>query len=296
MSDHYIKEAAALLDQAKGALSAGADKAKEMAGDPDVQKLLPYLLAGGAGAVGGAALSGRRKKRSGETRGQYLTRILRNALVAGGLAGGGSYLATKGFQKTLGSADLENPLTGKEGDQGPVASFYRSSIFSYPLAALAGGGTLVATRNNKLIGANPDQGNKLLTTLKQTHGGQLPEGIASLADLEAKQKTDPSVISKWLSGAAEKRYKDLKGGGRKLVFSGRAADPAIAAELRRLAAEAGINVHTPGTARHTAHELANPLSKILGRTTGRRVGRGALGLGAALIPTLIGSLTTNAPE
>ena len=325
MSDLYIKEASALMDQAKDALSSGATQVKGMAENVDIHKLLPYLLAGGAGAVGGAALSGRRKERQGETRGQYLTRILRNAVTAGALTGVGSYAVGEGLKKTVGKIDLENPITGTAEDQGPLAAGARRHLFS-PLAAVGAGALgLGLTAGGKKIGATSLQSEgKLLDMLKQTHGGQLPGGVSGLGDLVAKKKTDPTAYSALLSGAADPRYEDLKGGGKKMVFPGRASDPNVASEIRRLAAASGLNVHDaqqvselprplrkllgpanvakifggkgPKGVRSAMHELGRPPSALLGRTTGRRLGRGAIGLGASIIPAVIGSILTDRPE
>jgi hypothetical protein len=283
MSDQYIKEASALLEQAKGALSGGAGKVQELAGNPDVQKLLPYLLAGGAGAVGGAALSGHRRKRTGETRGQYLTRILRNAVVAGGLVGGGSYLAGEGFKKTLGSVDLEHPMTGGKDDANPIGEAGKETLFGYPTAAAAGAGTLFATRNRPLIGATPDLADAekvLMAGIEKKHG-QLPVDAKDLAAL------------KNLSGNDNARLRDVIGDAPK---------------MRDLAVKLGLNMHDasktikiPGlnktiAAKHMAHDLVAPLSKIVGRTWPRRIGRAGVGAAGALIPAAIGAILTSKSE
>lgn len=289
MSDQYIKEAASLLEQAKGALSAGAGKAQELAGNPDVQKLLPYLLAGGAGAVGGAALSGRRRQRSGETRGQYLTRILRNAVVAGGLVGGGSYLAGEGFKNTLGSVDLERPMTGGKDDLNPIGSTGKEIAFSPAAAALAGAGALGATANRPLIGANPglaDAESKLLAGLKKLHGGALPQGADSKAALEFTAKTDNAALQKLLGDATTPEGRALRMEAKKLGLNVHDASKTINIP--------GINKAI--APKHLAHEVAAPFSKIMGRTAGRRIGRAGVGAAGALIPAIIGSILTSKSE
>lgn len=273
MSDPYIKEASALMEQAKGALASGADQAKSMAGNVDVQKLMPYLLAGGAGAVGGAALSGRRKARAGETRGQYLTRILRNAVTAGALTGVGSYAAGEGFKKTVGKVDLENPITGTEGDQGPVAAGTRQALFGAPAAVIAGGIGLGATVGRPGIGSGinskalSDAGDKLTAGLKAKFGDQLPAGMDDLKALQAQARRDPSALRAAIG-------KD--------------------ADLLHEAARLGINLHPKGLARN-AQTAAHIPSLLMGRTKWRRTGRSALGLGAALLPAIAGSLITDRP-
>jgi hypothetical protein len=289
MSDQYIKEASALLEQAKGALSGGAGKVQELAGNPDVQKLLPYLLAGGAGAVGGAALSGQRRKRTGETRGQYLTRILRNAAVAGGLVGGGSYLAGEGFKKTLGSVDLEHPMTGGKDDQNPIGSTGKEIAFSPVMAALSGATTLGVTANRPIIGANPglaDAESKLLAGLKKLHGGSLPQGADSKSALEFTAKTDNAALQKLLGDAATPEGKALRLEAKKLGLN---------------VHDASKTINIPGlnravSPRHLAHEVAAPFSKVMGRTAGRRIGRAGVGAAGALIPAIIGAILTSKSE
>lgn len=278
MSDPYIKEASALMEQAKGALASGADQAKSMAGSVDVQKLMPYLLAGGAGAVGGAALSGRRKARAGETRGQYLTRILRNAVTAGALTGVGSYAAGEGFKKTVGKVDLENPITGTEGDQGPAAAAARKALFGVPAAVIFGGLGLGATVGRPGIGSGvndkalADAGSKLTEGLKAKFKGGLPVGMADpgmddLKALQAQARRDPSALAAAIG-----------------------KDPDLLHEAKRL----GINLHPKGLARNI-HTAAHYPSLLMGRTPLRRAGRGALALGAALLPAIAGSLITDRP-
>lgn len=293
MSDPYIKEAAALMDQAKDALSGGADKVKGMTENVDVQKLLPYLLAGGAGAVGGAALSGRRKERAGETRGQYLTRILRNAVAAAALTGAGSYAATKGFQKTLGKVDLEHPITGTADDQGPAAAAGRRFAFGYPAAGIAGTAGLVATAGGKFIGANPnaaDAGEELLEALKRKTGG-LPTGADSVKGLKGLSKTDPASFQ-YLLG-------ELKDADGKVVTESK--------ELRQLAQRAGFNTHDPAAVtkvfgkeltgvRSKLHTAGKLPSALLGRSPLRRAGRAGIFGVSALIPAVVGSILSNRPE
>lgn len=299
MSEPYIKEAASLLEQAKGAVAGGTDKVKEMAGNPDLQKLLPYLLAGGAGGVAGGVLSGKRKERAGETRGQYLTRILRNASVAAGLAGGGSYLAHEGFKKSLGSADLENPMTGTAGDQGPLAAGLRDKLFSPLTAGAAGIAGLAATAKAPVIGANPnvaEHEKQLFADLKSAHGGKLPDGIKGKEDLTSLGRKSPGNLQALLRGHTPT--------GDKVELTG---TPALASSIQRNAHAAGVNIHDPGAETkllgrkvkglaHKATEMGRLPSALLGRTTGRRLGRAGVGTVAALIPAIVGSILTNQSE
>jgi hypothetical protein len=260
------------MEQAKGALASGASQAKSMAGNVDVQKLMPYLLAGGAGAVGGVALSGRRKARQGETRGQYLTRILRNAVITGALTGAGSYAAGEGLKKTFGKVDLENPITGTESDQGPLAATGRKALFGLPAAVISGGVGLTATVGGKRLGANPNLGEAekiLMSGLKRKHGANLPADITDVEVLKYMAKSEPDALRNLLKG-----------------------DKALIHEAKRL----GLNTHALGSIARKAHEVARIPSNLMGRTNGRRIGRSAIGLGAAFVPALAGAILSNRPE
>ena len=301
MSDPYIKEAASLMDQAKGALSSGATQIKGMAENVDLQKLMPYLLAGGAGAVGGAALSGKRKERSGETRGQYLTRILRNAVATGALAGVGSYAAAEGFKKTVGKVDLENPVTGKEGDQGPLAEGARGALFGAPAAVISGAGVLGATNGMKSIGGvgDVDDAKKLLMGgLANARDAKAPTGLNPV-EMDAWNQRDALLQSnpdidrvRNMSTQNPEDFRRLLGGDASLIH-----------EARRL----GLNTHDPeviskfmGTklkgVAHKLHTAGKYPSLVIGRTGARRAGRGILGGIASLIPAVLGSVLTDRPE
>lgn len=274
MTDSYIKEAASLMDQAKGALSSGADQIKGMTGNVDMQKLLPYLLAGGAGAIGGAALSGKRKERSGETRGQYLTRILRNAVAAGALTGVGSYAAAEGFKKTVGKVDLEHPVTGKDGDQGPLSAGVRGALFGAPAAIASGAGLLAATVGRPGVGSGvnakslTDAGEKLTAGLKAKFGNAVPAGMDDIKALQAQARRDPSALRAAIG-----------------------KDPDLLHEAARL----GINLHPKGMARNIQTAGHIP-SLIMGRTLGRRTGRAGILAAGALLPSVVGSILTDRPE
>ena len=73
-------------------LNALKGQASDFLQSDQFKTLAPYLISGGAGAVLGGLMTGRRRKRQGEGRLGHLGRVLRNALLAGGLAGGGHYL------------------------------------------------------------------------------------------------------------------------------------------------------------------------------------------------------------
>lgn len=69
---------------------------------PDIDpKLLPSLLAGGAGALAGGTLTAMSPERQGESRAGRRWRILRNALLLGGAGAGGTALLQKGIQNAV---------------------------------------------------------------------------------------------------------------------------------------------------------------------------------------------------
>lgn len=297
MVEPHIKEAAALLKQAQQDIAAGAGKLQAVLENPEVHKLIPYLLAGGAGAVGGAALSGTRRKRSGETRGEYLARILRNAVIAGGLVGGGAYLAGEGFKKTLGSVDLERPVSGNGED--PASSLARHLAF-HPLIAAGTGtaaiGSAALSGNDKAVNASKSE---LMKTLSARFGGSLPTDLKDAEDLKVISKLDPKRFQRLLSGEAVQKLNDRS---VFINFGDRAAEK----ELRRLAALSGINPHDAShtvnvmgksfAPRRVAYELAEPLRAFFGRTAKQRIGRGAMGLMAAAVPAILGATLTNKPQ
>jgi hypothetical protein len=134
-------------------INKGLEQLKGTLESEQFKKILPYLLVGGAGAAGGAALTGGRRNKKGESRLGYMGRVLRNALVTGGLAAGAAGLARYGADK------LSNPAASADGKQAPgldnpTDQALRSSLFS-PAAAVASGGLgLGLTHKIPGIGAN----------------------------------------------------------------------------------------------------------------------------------------------
>jgi hypothetical protein len=64
-------------------------------------KLLPYLIAGGGGALAGGALTAAGGERPGEGRWGRRWRVLRNALLLGGAGAGATALVNKGINDTV---------------------------------------------------------------------------------------------------------------------------------------------------------------------------------------------------
>lgn len=99
----------------------------------------PALLAGiiGATAGGGLTLASKRPRR--ETRSAYIARILKNALMTGGLAAGGAALLDKGMRSTVGSTNVAAPLAGDKGNEGPLPPLVKNLLYS-PMASMVGAG------------------------------------------------------------------------------------------------------------------------------------------------------------
>ena len=245
-------------------LDSATQGASKAIGDIDINKIAPYLLAGGVGAAAGALTTGKRRKKKGEGRLSHLGRVLGNALMAGGLAGGGAALLHKGYKSTTGAADDVAKAT--EPNEGPLESTVRGVAFSPLTAVGAGAAGLGLTRDNKTFGAGGDDAAKHLKALAIKLGlkeTDLQGGI-SAADVNAKiQSTaDPSKIGKTFADLERnRRMANVAGGSTK---------------LHQIASRVSRN---------------SPLSTF-GPTWGRRAGRGVLGLTAAALPAIIGSFAT----
>jgi len=111
-----------LVDTAK-------DKMNGMAEDGTIKRLLPTLLAGGGSALAAGMLTKRKRKRNGdnESRADYLTRVLGNSVMAGGLGAAGAEAIRYGagqFSKETPAelADavepIRSPVTAKIVDTG----------------------------------------------------------------------------------------------------------------------------------------------------------------------------------
>lgn len=106
---------------------------------PDIDpKLLPALLAGGAGALTGGALTAMAPEREGEDRSKRRWRILRNALLLGGAGAGGTALLQKGVQNAI-----QEPLP--MSDVSPTQKLLDLASGGWGWGAAAGGaGTMIA--------------------------------------------------------------------------------------------------------------------------------------------------------
>ena len=249
----------------------------------DFKSIVPYLMSGGVGALAGGAMTGRRRKDSGEGRLGYLARILRNALITGGLAGGAHALLNKGVEKTVGNlADSSKALTGSPGDEGPMATAAKNIAFSPLTAVGAGAGALALTNNSSTFGAG-DNSDALKRFGKELPGKYdsawmrtaTPDEVAAVT----KNVTDPNQIKmlERLRRAAGVPSSYIEQGGK-----------GIGNLLEKIP---GIDAAAvKGTLSSAARR--GPLSTF-GQSWPRRTGRGALALTAASLPALIGALVTS---
>lgn len=235
------------------------------------KQIAPYLMSGGGGAVLGAILSGRRRKQDGESRLSYTGRILANALMAGGLAGGGHALLEKGWNKTIGAADGENLLTGaRKADDGPLTTTAKNVLFSPLTAAGAGGAALAATHKGSIIGADPKGTERMLKDIaRRFNGGSQSVEQLKLMSPAAGAEVDAAVghLARQRAGIPSSGLGPYGAPGKTSVLKG-----LVSRATRR-----------------------GPMSTF-GQTWPRRAGRGALGLAAAGVPALFGAFLTNKSE
>lgn len=254
-------------------LDSATQGASRAIGDIDINKIAPYLLAGGIGAGAGALMTGKRRKKKGEGRLSHLGRVLGNALMAGGLAGGGAALLHKGYNSVTGAADDVTKAT--EPNEGPLESTVRGAAFSPLTAVGAGAAGLGLTHGNETFGVGPKaQAGQLQNFAKRL--GLSPQDVSNSTAEEVdgliKAKAKKMFAGTAGAGAdAEARMVDFLNRGRRGANVAGGAD-----KLHRIASRVS---------------RSGPLSTF-GPTWGRRAGRGALGLTAAALPALIGSFAT----
>lgn len=216
------------------------------------KKLVPYLLSGGVGAAAGAMASGGRRKKEGEGRLGYLGRILGNAALAGGLAGGGHYLLSQGTKGTLG-----NIAVGE--DDGPLQSSVKNIAFSPATAAASGALGLAATSKGSRLGATPS-----LSAMRELGGKEFLD-----RSMDSLKNATPGEMDGWLKSVR----------------------PEAAGKANRLRQQAGLASGSGLQGLLSSLIRKSPLSTF-GQTNPTRLKRGLIGLTAAGIPALIGSLIT----
>ena len=222
-------------------------------------KLLPALLAGGAGALAGGTLTAMSPERQGESRGSRRWRILRNALLLGGAGAGGTALLQKGIDSAI-----TNPLPAN--DKEPfIEKIHDLASGKWGIGAGAagagigiGGQALKEEQNagNSILGAvngtdyqqklpRPaveaglasrigTKGSKGFTALEKGHVREAGINLPRLMS-----KVNPAANINW----KDKGLEDLKLFGSRVTGAGRKAGPwrrgkavAIAAAIPALAA------------------------------------------------------------
>lgn len=264
-------------------------QAEDYAQSDAFRQLLPYLLSGGAGALGGALMTGRRRRHRDEGRLGYLGRVLRNALVVGGLAGGAHALLGQGLSRTMGG--LTEGATGTAGNEGPLAATTKNILFSPVTAAGAGGAALLATHGRPLIGAGDPSNyvnrlSRALGGLGKNPNQYTPEWLRSAAPAEINEVMrrfdDPANPA---ARAAMERIR--RGAG--LASSHIGPGNNVGNLLLRL----GMSQEGAETAKGFLSSARRNLLGTLGNTPGRTAWRGGLGLTAAAIPAMVGSYITS---
>lgn len=239
---------------------------------PEVKAALPYLMIGGGGAALGGFASGARHAKDGESRLGYAGRLARNMALAGALAGGGAYALHTGYQGLNNSIDHDNPMTGSDPAANPVAEKIRGLAFSPLTAGAAGVGTLAAT-NGGWGKANTG----LAKEYEDNRAKALKEVLPGSKDVDALRNATKSDIAAAL-----------------------AKDPERKIGIDRILQKGGISTGEAEGANKAYQLLERAYRPTAGRLLGQHVGwpsvgRASLALGAALTPTLLGSLFTN-PE
>lgn len=240
------------------------EKLSELANSEELKKALPYLLAGGIGAGAGAIATGSRNVDKDETRLQHLGRVLRNALITGGLAAGGTALVNQGIKHTAGAVDKENFSTGSPGNEGPLSTGLKGALFSPVSAGLAGATGLALTHNFSNVGAGTgDMANKAKLLAQR-----LGMSEADFAPKTSKQIDD-------------------------LIRTAAGNDSATLKELMRLRRAAGIAGGDNALKRIVSLVSRRGPMSTFGQTAGRRFGRASLGGFAAAVPALVGAALTS---
>jgi hypothetical protein len=272
------------------------DQAASFLQSDKFKSLVPYLMSGGVGAIAGGALTGRRRKAHGEDRTSYLMRVLRNALIAGGLAGGAHYLGAKGLEKTVGNltAGSDAITGGSKRDEGPLATTVKNVAFSPLTAASTGVGALAATRGNSTIGAGDTADHRKLfgDAVGKTDAAWLNKAEPSEVSAQIRTANPRTNFPAGDAGDADHLQK-LDKADRLRRLAGLPSDAVKDNNLGGLLRKLGLSESTASKVQGGASSLRRRGLGVLGQSTPRAVGRGALGLAAAGIPALIGALVTS---
>jgi hypothetical protein len=253
------------------------DKISQITNSEEFKKYLPAIIAGTAGAGAGAFMTGGRDKEKNESRVGHLGRVLRNALISGGLAAGGTAAISKGLENTFGSMDPKNPITGSEGNEGPLSSNIKGLLFSPGTAAASGATALGLTSGLKGIGSG--EADKALQ--RQDLLGKLGVNEAEMARAARSPKAIQDLID------AQTHNKVFQGAPFKLGI-----DAAKAKELQAIRRAAGLAAGETELARALSYIGRKGLATF-GATPERNLVRGGLALTAAAIPAIIGATVTD---
>lgn len=263
---------------------------RELAQSDELQAVLPYLLSGGAGALAGGLVT-RRPADEDESRAGYLGRILRNALLTGGLAAGGHYLIGKGLESTVGSS-APVPDAPKAPDKGPLETAVRNIAFSPFTAAGAGASALYATNKTPHIGSDPAGRDAFLTRFRTEDAPGAPSSkhlrhtatAKEVGDIERAQGSAYNSRSRRMAGLPSDLMETRHDFLRKIPQSVLDRIPGIK------------DAHGKGDVQALKGLLSTALRKgplsTFGQSFPRRAMRGTLGLTAAGIPALIGAFLT----
>lgn len=261
-------------------------KISDLAGSDELKAVLPYLLSGGAGALAGSMVTGRQKEDENETRAGYLGRVLRNALLTGGLAAGGHYLLGKGLESTVGQA-VDAPVS-KGPDNGPLETAVKNIAFSPLTAAGAGASALYATHRTPHIGANREGADAFLTRFRTQDVTDAPSAkhlrhtstAHEIGDLERKMGPGYNSRSRRMAGlpsdVMESRHDFLKKIPKEVLDK----IPGVNGDVTKLKGALSTALRR------------GPLSTF-GQSHPRRAMRGTLGLAAAGVPALLGAFLTS---
>ena len=258
-------------------ISDAGSKIGDVLQSEDVKKLLPWLLAGGAGAIAGGAMTSARKRKGRpdeEGRLKYLARVLGNAALAGGLVVGGGKALQYGAQRL---ADAAPAPEGAEPLKSPLSATI-GGLASNPLTAgVTGAGGLIGF--NKIFSGHGKDMAKAQAAIESNLGGGrsidalniLPKAefdeAVRMANESTKIKFDPM---------ADKRLAQLAG-------------------LRPLDAIQGTG-KVADTRRFLARFMNSSAGRALGSTgTARGIRGGVIGL-SALAPSLLYNYFASQPQ
>ena len=213
----------------------------------------------------------------------HVGRVLRNALVTGGLAAGGTALIQKGLDNTVGAVDKDNLATGGPGNEGPLSVGLKDALFSKTTAVGSGALGLGLTHGFNSVGAGRSEREKFLNALK--HKATISDSDIlgkSVKDIDQLIR-DKALVPEPFRGAPFAAPDPSK-----LV-----TDQKLLAELQAMRRGAGMVGGDTALKRIASLVTRRGPLSTFGQTTGRRIGRGGLGLVAAALPALVGSVLTD---